>query len=57
MANIMHGVANILRGVAVVSRSMASILRDVPGILHVQHQFFELFKGKYILFFTKVLKN
>ena len=42
---------------------MASILSNVPDILHVQHQYFEIFlsvlefsKGK-IHFFPKVLKN
>ena len=62
-ADIMHGAADILHGGAIILYSMASILSNVPEILHVQHQFFEIFlsvlefsKGK-IHFFSKVLKN
>ena len=53
----MHGAADILHGGAIILYSMASILSNVPEILHVQHQFFEIFlsvlefsKGKYTFF-------
>ena len=39
----MRGVANILHGAAIILPSMTSTLSDVPDILHVQHQFFEIF--------------
>ena len=42
-ADIMHGAADILHGGAIILYSMASILSNVPEILHVQHQFFEIF--------------
>ena len=48
----MHGVANILHGAAIMLHSMASILSNVPDILHVQHQFFEIFLN--VLEFSKV---
>ena len=53
---------DILSG-AIILYSMASILSNVPEILHVKHQFLEIFlsvlgfsKGK-IYFFPKVLQN
>ena len=35
-----------LHGAAAILRRMASILSNVLDILHVQHQFFGIFKGK-----------
>ena len=52
----MSGVANIFHGGAIILYSMAGILSNVPEILHVQHQYFGVFKGKNTLF-SKVLKN
>ena len=63
VANITHGAAEILHGAAIIFCGMASILSDVPAILHVQHQFFEIFevfwdfqREKYT-FFQKCSKN
>ena len=53
---IARSAAKILHGMAVISYDMASILWDVPDILHVQHQFFGLFKGKNTLFSQKCKK-
>ena len=62
-ANIKCVAADIMRGAAIILYSTASILSNVPEILHVQHQFFEIFlsvlefsKGK-IHIFSKLLKN
>ena len=60
----MRDAAKIWHGVAIILWGMASILSNVLDILHVQHQFFEIFlsvlgfsKGKIkIHFFPKVLK-
>ena len=59
----LEGEVSILYGGAIILYSMASILSNVPEILHVQHQFFEIYlsvlgfsKGK-IHFFPKVLKK
>ena len=62
MASSIGDEANILRVVANISLGMASILSGVPDILHVQHQFFEMFQSIFgfsngkIHFFPKVLK-
>ena len=59
----MRGAANILHGGAIILYSMASILSNVPEILHVQHQFFEIFlcvlefSKRKIYFFSKVLNT
>ena len=57
------GATVFLHGPAVILCSMTSIWSNVHDILHVQHQFFEVFisvlgfpRGK-IHFFPKVLKN
>ena len=49
--DIMHGAANNLHGAAVISHAMDSILSNVPDILHVQHQYFEIFLS--VLEFSK----